>query len=281
MIRLYEDLSFRTSRNITHTYSTSFSRAVSFLDSGIRDAIHSIYGFVRLADEIVDTFHDYDKNYLLDRFEKDYYDAMGKGISLNPALNSFVITVKKYKIPDELIRAFLRSMKLDLYKSDHATKEETSEYIYGSAEVVGLMCLKVFTDGNEKLYNELIEPARRLGAAFQKVNFLRDIKNDTENLNRRYFHNMTARELNENVKKEIIKEIEGDFEASKAGIKKLPSNSRLGVLIAYYYYKRLLIKIKHTRAEKLLESRIRVPDFNKLLLLIKAWLINKLKPAQN
>jgi len=281
MIRLYEDLSYRISRMVTRTYSTSFSRAVSFLHHDIRDAIYSIYGFVRLADEIVDTFHDYDKEYLLDRFEKDYYDAMEKGISLNPVLNSFGVTVKKYKIPDELIKAFLASMKLDLFKSDHTTREETSEYIYGSAEVVGLMCLKIFTDGDDKLYNELIEPARRLGAAFQKVNFLRDIKNDTENLNRSYFHNMHERELNEKVKKEIIKEIESDFEASKAGIKRLPSNSRLGVLIAYYYYKRLLVKIKHTKAEKLLESRIRVPDFHKLLLLIKAWMINKFKPSPN
>lgn len=206
---------------------------------------------------------------------------MEKGISLNPALNSFAITVKKYNISDDLIRSFLESMKLDLHKSDHTTREETSEYIYGSAEVVGLMCLKVFTNGNEKLFNELIEPARRLGAAFQKVNFLRDIKNDTENLNRRYFHNMTEREFDENVKKDIIKEIESDFEASKAGIKRLPSDSRMGVLIAFYYYKRLLSKIKNKKAEKLLESRIRVSDFHKLILLVKAWMINKLKPVKN
>lgn len=280
MNKIYRELSYRTSKIITNTYSTSFSRAVSFLHSEIRDAIHSIYGFVRLADEIVDTFHDFDKKYLLERFEKDYYDAAEKGISLNPALNSFLITVKKYKISDDLIRAFLKSMKLDLYKSEHNTKEETSEYIYGSAEVVGLMCLKVFTGGDEKMYNELREPAMRLGAAFQKVNFLRDIKNDTENLNRKYFHSMAGKELSEDIKNDIIKEIESDFEASKAGIKALPANSRLGVLIAYYYYRSLLIRLKKTRAEKLLESRIRVPDFKKALLMLKAWVVNKLGPQR-
>lgn len=281
MIHLYKEISFRTSKIITRTYSTSFSRAVSFLDPGIRDAIYGIYGFVRLADEIVDTFHDYDKQYLLERFEKDLYDALEKGISLNPALYSFSLTVKKYRITDDLIKAFLKSMKTDLYKSYHNTKEETNEYIYGSAEVVGLMCLKVFTGGDEKLYSELKEPAMKLGSAFQKVNFLRDIKNDTEDLNRKYFHNMSSGEMNEDIKNEIIKDIENDFIAAKAGIRRLPANSRLGVLIAYYYYSRLLKKIKRTRAERLFESRIRVPDFHKMLMMIKAWTVNKFKPTYN
>jgi len=183
MADLYNDVSFKTSELITRSYSTSFSKAVSFLDSEIRDAIYSIYGFVRLADEIVDTFHDFNKQYLLEKFEEDLRDSTINGISLNPVLNAFIITVNKYCINDELIEAFLKSMKTDLFKSDHNSREETDDYIYGSAEVVGLMCLKVFVNGKEELYSELQIPARKLGAAFQKVNFLRDIKNDTEFLN--------------------------------------------------------------------------------------------------
>ena len=276
MADLYTDISFKTSRLVTRSYSTSFSKAVSFLDSEIRDAIYSIYGFVRLADEIVDTFHDFNKQYLLEKFEDDLKDSCKNGISMNPVLNAFILTVKKYNIDDKLIQAFLKSMKIDLFKSNHISKEETDEYIYGSAEVVGLMCLKVFVNGNEDLNNELQIPAKKLGAAFQKVNFLRDIKNDTELLNRKYFHDLVDKKFNDSLKNSLVQDIESDFTASLQGLKKLPQNSRLGVLIAYFYYKKLLKKISKTPAKKLLTARIRVSDLTKMILLGKAYLVNKL-----
>jgi phytoene/squalene synthetase len=280
MQNLFDEISFRTSCLVTQSYSTSFSSAVRLLDRGIRPAIYSIYGFVRLADEIVDTFHKYDKKELLQKFENDYYDAVRCGISLNPVLNAFQITVGKYGIPDDLIRAFLKSMKTDLVKQDHNTRDETAEYIYGSAEVVGLMCLRVFVLGDEKLYNELEAPAKRLGSAFQKVNFLRDIKDDTNLLNRKYFHTVIESGFDEKVKKEITGDVDEEFRDALQGIKKLPSNSRLGVLVAFYYYKKLLVIIRKTQAEKLLKQRVRVPDFVKLFLLIKAYIINKLNLLQ-
>jgi len=276
MQELYDDISFRTSKLITSSYSTSFSSAVSFLDDDIQNSIYSIYGFVRLADEIVDSFHEYNKQLLLQNFERDYYDALENGISLNPVLNSFQQTVRKYKIYDDLIQAFLKSMKTDLLKSDHITKSETDDYIYGSAEVVGLMCLKVFVNGEEALFDELKEPARRLGAAFQKVNFLRDIKNDMQNLNRKYFHNTVNREFDETAKEEIVNDIIADFEFSLTGLKKLPQNSKLGVLIAYYYYLNLLKKIRKTPALELLDRRIRVKDSVKFLILLRAIIVTKL-----
>jgi phytoene synthase len=272
---LYSDISIRISRIITNSYSTSFSRAISFLNKEIRDAIFSIYGFVRIADEIVDTFHDYDKHGLLNRFERNYYEALAEGISINPVLNAFQLTVKKYNINDELIQAFLKSMKLDLYRLEHRSKDESDEYIYGSAEVVGLMCLKVFVKGNETLYSELEMPARRLGSAFQKVNFLRDLKNDTVILKRQYFHNLADRPFDNETKNEIIRDIENDFALSLEGLKRLPQNSRLGVIIAYTYYNTLLRKIRRVPAKNLLEKRIRVPDVIKILLLFKAWFANK------
>ena len=280
MQNLFDEISFRTSCLVTQSYSTSFSSAVRLLDRGIRPAIYSIYGFVRLADEIVDTFHKYDKKELLQKFENDYYDAVRCGISLNPVLNAFQITVGKYGIPDDLIRAFLKSMKTDLVKQDHNTRDETAEYIYGSAEVVGLMCLRVFVLGDEKLYNELEAPAKRLGSAFQKVNFLRDIKDDTNLLNRKYFHTVIESGFDEKVKKEITGDVDEEFRDALQGIKKLPSNSRLGVLVAFYYYKKLLVIIRKTPAEQLLKQRVRVPDFVKLFLLIKAYIINKLNLLQ-
>jgi phytoene/squalene synthetase len=274
MLTFYNTVSFEASKLVTTNYSTSFSRAVSFLDHEIRDAIYGIYGFVRLADEIVDTFHDYDKHSLLDRFERNFYEALSDGISLNLVLNAFQVTVKKYDIDDKLIQAFLRSMKLDLSRLEHKSKDETDEYIYGSAEVVGLMCLKVFVNKNEALYRELEVPARKLGSAFQKVNFLRDLKNDTKDLKRQYFHNLNDRKFDEATKAEIILDIENDFDSSVIGMKKLPQNSRLGVMIAFYYYKRLLKKIKRVPAERLLERRIRVSDPVKVLLLFKALFAN-------
>lgn len=277
MPKLFNEISFKTSYIVTSSYSTSFASAVRLLDHEIQDAIYSIYGFVRFADEIVDTFHSFNKEILLEKFERDYYEAIENGISLNPVLNSFQITVRKYGITDDLIQSFLNSMKTDLVKQDHNTKHETDNYIYGSAEVVGLMCLRVFVAGDEALFRELEKPAKKLGSAFQKVNFLRDIKDDTELLSRRYFHNSVETGFNEDVKNDIIDDVEKEFGDSMAGIKKLPENSKLGVLIAYYYYKKLLKIIRKTPAEQLLKKRVRVPDFIKMLLLLKAYLISKLR----
>jgi phytoene/squalene synthetase len=277
MQQLFRDISYRTSKLITSSYSTSFSIAVSYLGPGIREAINSIYGFVRLADEIVDSFHDYDREKLLSLFERDYYEALENKISINPALNAFQETVRKYGIPDELIRDFLKSMKTDLFKSDYRTKNETAEYVYGSAEVVGLMCLIVFVKGDEKLYLQLREPARRLGAAFQKVNFLRDLKSDTELLDRKYFHQMIIKDYNEEIKNEIVIDIMEDFRSSLSGIRKLPADSKIGVLIAYYYFLALLKKIERTPAKIHFAKRIRVPDYIKLLILSKALVISKLR----
>ena len=269
-------MTFRISKLVTRSYSTSFSIAISFLNREIRNAIYSIYGFVRFSDEIVDTFHEYDKKELLRKFENDYYEALRDGISLNPILNSFQCIVKKYNIPDELIQAFLKSMKADLIKNGTYNKPEIDEYIYGSAEVVGLMCLKVFVGGDEILYSELKSPAMKLGSAFQKVNFLRDLKNDVENLNRSYFPEFDINTFNDTVQNNIIKDIENDFSSSLPGIKKLPKNAKLPVLIAYFYYLNLLHKIRKTRSDKLINTRIRVSDFKKVFLLIKAYLTVKL-----
>lgn len=277
MFELFNKISYKTSYVVTSTYSTSFASAVKLLDRETQDAIYSIYGFVRLADEIVDTFHLFDKNNLLQKFESDYYDALKDGISLNPILNAFQLTVTKYKIQDDLIQAFLTSMKTDLTKKDHNSKHETDHYIYGSAEVVGLMCLRVFVKGDDELYKKLEIPARKLGSAFQKVNFLRDIKEDTEILNRRYFHNSIETGFNEDVKMDIVMDVDKEFAESVRGIIQLPESSRLGVLVAYYYYKNLLKRIRKTHADVLLRKRIRVPDFVKLFLLNKVWIINELK----
>jgi phytoene/squalene synthetase len=276
MIQLYNDVSFTISKIVTQSYSTSFSIAVSFLNPENRDAIYSIYGFVRFADEIVDTFHDFDKETLLSEFEDAYYKAHKEGISLNPVLHSFQVTVKKYDIPDELIQSFLSSMKVDLVNNGTYTKPEVDEYIYGSAAAVGLMCLCVFVKGDKTLYNDLQYPAMKLGSAFQKVNFLRDLKNDINDLHRSYFPELEINTFNQVVKNKIIKDIESDFNASLPGIKKLPKNAKLPVLIAYYYYKCLLKKINNTKAEKLISTRISVHGFSKFMLFNKAYLAVKL-----
>lgn len=276
MTDLYSDISYKTSTLITSSYSTSFSSAVRLLDRETQDAIYSIYGFVRLADEIVDTFHEFDKDDLLRKFEDDYYHAIEKGISLNPVLNSFQLTVRKYTIPDALIRAFLKSMKIDLIKNNHTSKDETDEYIYGSAEVVGLMCLMVFVRGDKQLYAELEEPARKLGAAFQKVNFLRDIRNDVEVLNRQYFHHSFENGFDDDVKIKIADEVEIDFQSSLRGLEKLPGNVKTGVLTAYFYYRTLLKIIRKTPAKELMKKRIRVPDPVKMLLLVRAFIVCRL-----
>lgn len=271
MKSLFDTVSFECSKNVTKSYSTSFATAVKMLAPGIRQDIYNIYGFVRFADEIVDTFHDYNKELLFDLFEKDLKTALENGISLNPVLNSFQHTVHKYKIPFELIDCFMKSMKMDLVKTNYATFAEYNEYIYGSADVVGLMCLKVFVNGDDAKYSELEHSAMRLGSAFQKVNFLRDLKADYEDLNRTYFPNTDLSQLNESSKSEIIKEIEADFEAGYHGIVKLPIEAKFGVYTAYIYYKRLLSKLKKTPSVEIRNSRIRVPDYEKIGLLAKCY----------
>lgn len=270
MVQLYDKVSFEISRLITREYSTSFSSAVGLLPGDLRKAIFSIYGFVRLADEIVDTFHDFDKPVLLEKFEKDYDEAVASGISLNPVLHAFQLTVKKYRIGNDLIRAFLKSMKSDLVKQEYLTDGELKEYIYGSADVVGLMCLRVFTRGDDRQYEELVAPAMRLGSAFQKVNFLRDLKSDTHQLGRSYFPQYDAATFSETVKKELVADIETDFEAALEGIRKLPGDTGPAVMVAFTYYRALTRKISRTPASVLINQRIRVPDGLKFLLLLRA-----------
>lgn len=277
MKELFDNVSYSCSKLVTKKYSTSFSLAVNMLAPSIRTDIYNIYGFVRFADEIVDTFHDYKKKELLVQFENDYYQAKKSGISLNPILNSFQHTVNKYNIDDQLVDAFLDSMKADLDKIDYLTKEEYDKYIYGSADVVGLMCLKVFVNGDEEKYNELKGPAMRLGSAFQKVNFLRDLKNDFELLNRSYFPNLDLGELNQQSKELIVKEIEEDFEvAFRDGILKLPVEAKFGVYMAYRYYKKLLNKLKKVPSQEIMETRIRISNPMKINLLARSYVKYKL-----
>jgi len=276
MKQLYDDVSFKCSKLVTKNYSTSFSLAVKMLSPSIRDAIYSIYGFVRFADEIVDSFHTFDKESLINDFEIEYYKAQKSGISLNPILNSFQQTVSKYNIQDDLVQAFVKSMKLDLKKTNYTTEEEYKEYIYGSADVVGLMCLKVFVNGNQQKYSDLKDEAMRLGSAFQKVNFLRDLKCDTEILNRNYFPNLESTVFDEKTKEEIISEIETDFKEALNGIKKLPLEAKFGVYTAYIYYKKLLEKLKNTPCDDIANQRIRVSNISKTYLLSKSFLRYKL-----
>jgi len=277
MKSLFDTVSFKCSKLVTKSYSTSFSLAVNMLSPSIRDGIHSIYGFVRFADEIVDSFHDYDKENLINDFEKEYYKAIENGISLNPILNSFQHTVKQYNISDDLVQAFLKSMKLDLIKSNYNTQTEYEDYIYGSADVVGLMCLKVFVKGNNQKYEQLKHEAMRLGSAFQKVNFLRDLKDDNLVLNRNYFPGVDLNSFNENTKTTIIKEIEEDFKIAFQGVIKLPIEAKFGVYTAYVYYKKLLKKLKNTPYHEIGNSRIRVSNYTKAGLLAQSFVTYKLK----
>ncbi len=277
MKELFDNVSNKCSKIVTKSYSTSFSLAVNMLSPKIRVDIYNIYGFVRFADEIVDTFHNYNKEELMAHFERDYYIAKAQGISLNPILNSFQQTVKRYNIPDEMVQAFLKSMKADLHKTQYQTKAEYDEYIYGSADVVGLMCLKVFVDGNEEQYEQLKDAAMRLGSAFQKVNFLRDLKDDYEVLNRSYFPNVDLGQLNAISKQIIIDEIEADFDyAFTNGILKLPVEAKFGVYMAYRYYRRLLKKLKAVPSEKIMDTRIRISDPMKINLLARSYVKYKL-----
>jgi len=276
MKAIFDIVSFECSKNVTKSYSTSFASAVKMLSPSIRQDIYNIYGFVRFADEIVDSFHDYDKEKLFDLFEEDLQKAIENKISLNPILNSFQHTVSKYEISMELIDAFMKSMKLDLFKTEYKTKEEYQEYIYGSADVVGLMCLKVFVKGDDTKYEALKNSAMKLGSAFQKVNFLRDLKADFEDLNRTYFPNANLNQLDEISKKQIIEEIEADFKAGYEGIVKLPLEAKFGVYMAYVYYRKLLSKLKNTPSAEIKNSRIRVPDYQKIGLFAKSYLTYRL-----
>ncbi len=276
MKKIYDDLSFNCSKSVTQAYSTSFNWAVNMLSPSIQMDIHSIYGFVRIADEVVDTFHDYDKETLINEFEEDVYKSIKMGISLNPILNSFQKTVNKYNIDLSLIDAFLRSMKMDLVKSDYNSVEEYKDYIYGSADAVGLMCLFVFVNGDSILYNNLKESAMRLGSAFQKVNFLRDLRDDNELLNRSYFPNLDLHNFSQEQKNLIINEIEEDFMEARKGIVKLPNSAKFGVYTAFVYYSRLLSKLKQTPYSKIMLSRIRISNFLKARLLFRAYINCKL-----
>lgn len=271
MKSLFDTVSFKSSKIVTKTYSTSFSLATKMLHNSIRGDIYNIYGFVRFADEIVDTFHDYDKGALFDRFSEDLELALENKISLNPILNSFQYTFHKYNLDISLVDAFMKSMRLDLSKTDYLTDEDYKAYIYGSADVVGLMCLKVFVRGNTKKYDELKDTAMALGSAFQKVNFLRDLKADFEGLNRTYFPNTDLQNLDESSKQFIIDDIEADFEKGLSGIKKLPIEAKFGVFMAYRYYSQLLKKLKKTPALKIKDSRIRVSNPKKIELLMRSY----------
>ena len=273
---LYSLTAFKTSKIVTESYSTSFSYATRLLKSEHRDAIYAIYGFVRFSDEIVDTFHNYDKKTLLEQFEKDLHQSLEKGISLNPVLHSFQMVVNKYHIPYEYIDAFLTSMKYDLDKKEYKSQIETDQYIYGSADVVGLMCLRVFCDGNEKIFQKLKHPAMKLGSAFQKVNFLRDLKNDYEILGRNYFPGIDVSRFDEKTKFLLINEIKRDFKEAYEGIKKLPKNAKNAVLLAYLYYRVLLKKLERTAPDKILHKRIRISNLKKMLLLLEAKTLCKL-----
>ncbi len=277
-IEMYNSVSFGISRLITRRYSTSFSLATSLLEKEKRKAIYGIYGFVRVADEIVDSFHGYDQAMLLQKLHDDFRLAMRTGISVNPVLTSFVETVKKYNIDTEHVDAFMASMEADLSKSTYKTQQEIQQYIYGSADVVGLMCLKVFCNGDEASYNELKLPAQRLGTAFQKVNFLRDLKNDLQTLGRSYFPELNSYELNAETKRLIETSIEQDFEMASIGIRRLPGRSRLAVRLAYSYYRGLFNKIKRTAPSQVMNKRIRISNIRKYFIIFKEVVNYKFMP---
>lgn len=269
MIQLFHQVSQSCSRITTERYSTSFSSAIRLLHRDLRTPIYNIYGFVRFADEIVDTFHDHDKAELLKEFKAETYFAIDRGISLNPILHSFQLTVKKYGIEAHLIDAFFKSMEQDLQSIEYDTTRY-NQYIYGSAEVVGLMCLYVFCEGNREMYEQLKPYAQSLGAAFQKVNFLRDIKADNQQLSRMYFPGCSFSQFTEVEKRAIEDDISKDFAHAYDGILQLPVKARFGVYVAYKYYLSLFAKIKKTRARKIMDQRIRIPDYGKVVILAKA-----------
>lgn len=267
MKQLFDDVSSRCSKLTTTTYSTSFSLGIKFLAEKFHKPIYGIYGFVRFADEIVDSFHGYDKEKLLAKFRQDTWEAIEERISLNPILNSFQEVVHRYGIEKELIDTFLESMEMDLSKK-YYDKSLYDQYILGSAEVVGLMCLRVFSENDQTLYEELRRPAMKLGAAFQKVNFLRDIKADSEDLGRNYFPEVNMQNFTQSDKIKIEEEIAQDFEEALNGIRRLPRSSRNGVYLAYYYYTMLFRKISQLPPQNVMKERIRVPNYEKLFLMV-------------
>lgn len=275
MKQLFDELSYSVSKITTQKYSTSFSLGILALKPAIRLAIYAIYGYVRLADEIVDSFHDYDKEKLLNRLKTETRNALEEGISLNPILQSFQETVRQYQIDSVLIDQFLNSMEMDLQNIDYNSKLY-DEYIHGSAEVVGLMCLQVFTDGNKEKYEELKPYAMKLGSAFQKINFLRDLKDDFQILGRTYFPNVDLCVFDNCVKCQIEKEIEEEFKEALIGIKKLPNSSMFGVYLAYKYYYSLFKKIKRTSSTEIMNSRIRVSNPQKIVVAFKSYLRYKI-----
>ena len=280
MKSIFDKVSNDCSKLVIKRYSTSFYFSSSLLSKTIRQDIFNIYGFVRLADEIVDTFHEYPKQELLEDFEKELWRSVDNKISLNPILNSFQHTVNKYSIPKDLINSFLDSMKMDLEKKEYNSVEEYKKYIYGSADVVGLMCLKVFVKGSESSFSELSPFAISLGSAFQKVNFLRDLKDDSNVLNRVYFPNVDMNNFNEKSKREIILEIEKDFANAVKGIVKLPKNSKFAVYIAYRYYNKLLKKLKRTSSENIVKKRIRIHNLQKFIVIARSYVKYQLNLIQ-
>ncbi len=276
---LYTQTTLECSKLITRHYSTSFTLGIQTLDKKYHLPIYAIYGFVRYADEIVDTFHEFDKRRLLDRFRADTYLAIEEKISLNPVLHSFQLVVNRYGIEEPLIDAFLKSMEMDLEK-DQYSQAGYEAYIYGSAEVVGLMCLRVFCEGDARKYDELLPMAKSLGSAFQKVNFLRDIRSDFKERGRTYFPGVNFAVFTVQEKKQIEADIQRDFVHALAGIRKLPKGSRAGVYLAYIYYLRLFKKIQRLPPDRILSERVRVPDHVKMILLFKTWLLNRLNFIQ-
>ena len=271
----FDNLSQKCSELTTKSYSTSFSFGIKMLSKKFHAPIYSIYGFVRFADEIVDGFHGYNKSKILNQFEKNCFDSIEEGVSMNPILNSFQNVVNKYKIDHVLIHQFIHSMKMDLEINKIYDQKEYEKYILGSAEVVGLMCLKVFVEGDENLYNKLYPYAKSLGSAFQKINFLRDIRADYKDLGRTYFPNIDLNNFTINQKKEIESDIKKDFDKGYLGIKMLPEGSKLGVYVAYLYYLNLFKKIKSLNYKVILEKRIRISNSKKIILMIQAFLLNK------
>jgi phytoene synthase len=271
MKALFDNVSHKCSKAVTNSYSTSFSLATKMLANSIRQDVYNIYGFVRFADEIVDSFHDYDKKILFDRFEEDLELALVHKISLNPILNAFQETYHKYDIDRHLVDSFMKSMRLDLHKSEYLSETDYKMYIYGSADVVGLMCLKVFVKGDREKYESLKGGAMSLGSAFQKVNFLRDLKADHDDLSRTYFPNTNLNQLDEDSKNAIISDIENDFALGLKGIKELPIEAKFGVFMAYRYYNQLLKKLKNTPALDIKSTRIRVPNYKKFELLTRSY----------
>lgn len=274
---LFSEVAFMCSKATTEQYSTSFASAIRLLHKDFHAPVHAIYGLVRFADEIVDTFHEYDKEKLLLKFKSETFIAIEEGISLNPILQSFQTTVRRYNIDVNLIEAFFRSMEMDLKKQQYLNEEELDQYIYGSAEVVGLMCLYIFCEGNKDEFERLKPAAQALGAAFQKVNFLRDLKADYSELNRVYFPGLTANIFNDQAKKEIEENILCDFKQAFQGIKQLPIKARFGVYVAYRYYFSLFRKIQKLQPEDVMSRRIRVPNHEKMMILCQAGFENQFR----